>query len=294
MKRKILCGIIMLIQTGCFEKEQDNLLSPLSLERNSIQMNAGDSWLYRRMFIIEGLDSSLQFPDTLVGYSYFQAIKDTVIDSKSYLIIEGSDYDIAKDTILILKRRSAVHLSDTILMYLFNSGAHGFTSGVLKASIPQCRLTISNFGTAALKRILLQKMSLTMGYDTTIYNDFVYPLIFPLIKDSIYIYRDTGDPKGNLPYRHKFVGIERVTIPLGQFEAYKFEWMTKEAFGIDSFFGYDWIGENGLLKRLWDCGSNMIYGPLSEPIDTCRSWEIIEKIGTIDIDPDTLIPWGKR
>lgn len=70
--------------------------------------------------------------------------------------------------------------------------------------------------------------------------------------------------------------------------------MANEAFGIDSIFAYDWIGENGLLKRFWYEGRSIVYDPLGEPVGTGRSWNISEKIGTTDIDPDTLIPWGKR
>jgi hypothetical protein len=294
MKKNLSLGIAMLMLTGCFEKEHENPLSALSVEHNSIQMTIGDSWLYKHMFINVGIDSSLHLPDTLVGYSYFKALKDTVIDSKSYLIIEGRDYEVDRDSVSVFKKRSAIHLSDTISMFEFQTGDFGFMSGVLKAAMPQYRLTNSNYGTTIMKKINLHKLSLVFSYDPKIYSDFVYPLIFPLIKDSIYIYRDTADPNGNGPYRRKFISIEKVIIPLGQFEAYKLEWLVKEAIGIDSIFAYDWIGDRGLLKRFWDCGKNTIDDSLGIPLDTCQTYDILEKIGITDINPDTIIPWGRR
>ena len=293
---KIILGLViaMLLLTGCFEKERENPLSALSLEHNSIQMKTGDSWLYKRMFIIVGIDSFLGLPDTLIGYSYFKALKDTAIESKSYLIIEGRDYEVDQDSVSVLKKRFAIHLSDTISMYEFRPHCFGFISGVLKAATPPYRLTKSNFGTTVLKRINLQKISSVFGYDSKVYADFVYPLVFPLTKDSIYIYRDIADPNGNAPYRRKFIGIEKVTVPFGQFEAYKIEWLVTEAIGIESIFAYDWIGADGLLKRFWDFGENIIDDSLGMPLDTFQTYDILEKIGTADIDPDTIIPWGRR
>jgi hypothetical protein len=60
------------------------------------------------------------------------------------------------------------------------------------------------------------------------------------------------------------------------------------------FINYDWIGADGLLKRFWDCGENTIDDSRGMPLDTFQTYDILEKIGTADIDPDTIIPWGRR
>jgi hypothetical protein len=131
-------------------------------------------------------------------------------------------------------------------------------------------------------------------YDSSVYYDFTYPMIFPLIRDSIYVYRDSGYSRGNLYYRRKFLGIEDVKISIGTFQAYKWEWMTKEALLVDSIYFYDWIGVNGLLKRYVDCGRTTISDSLGTTTAILRSWDIMELIGSQDIDIDTLKPWGKQ
>src|SRR5512136_3061571 len=105
-------GMAILMLAVCCGRNPYYPGNALSLDRNSIHMNAGDSWLYKRSFINIGMFAATGAPDTLVGYSYFQATKDTVIDAKQYLIIDGRDYEVGKDTISIYRKRSAVHFSD--------------------------------------------------------------------------------------------------------------------------------------------------------------------------------------
>lgn len=291
MKTKwILFGLVMF---SCNSEKHDNPMAPLPLDHNTISMKVGDSWLFQRQFINNPDSGTFDFPDTLIGYSYFSATKDTIINGKNFLIIDGRDYEVEKDTISIFKKRSAIHLGDTVLMYEFNTGDWGFMSGLMKQKAVKPTLSKSNYGTSILKKILLQKLLASSGYDTSVYCDFVYPMVFPFIKDSAYVYRDSGDPRGNFYYRKRFLGTEIISTKLGQFQAYKIEYLTKESLGIDSILYYDWVGLNGLLKRYVDCGHNEISDSLGNTTGRVRTYDISELIGRQDINPDTLKPWGK-
>lgn len=292
MKMKwFLFGLVMF---SCNNEEHDNPVAPLPLDHNSISMKIGDSWLFQRQFINIPDSGTINFPDTLIGYSYFSVTKDTIINGKNYLIIDGKDYDIGKDSISIYKKRSAIHLGDTVLMYEFNTGNMGYMSGLMKRQANRFTLSESNYGTSILKKILLQKLIVTSGYDTSVYYDFVYPMVFPLVNDSAYVYRDTGDPRGNLFYRKRFIGTENISTKLGQFQVYKLEYLAKEAIGIDSMLFYDWVGLNGLLKRYIDGGHSDITDSLGITTARIRNYDISELIGRNDINPDTLKPWGRK
>jgi hypothetical protein len=275
---------------SCNSDKHVNPIAPLPLDHNTITMKIGDSWLFQRLFINIPDSGTMDFPDTLIGYSYFSATKDTIIDGKNYLIIAGRDYDVEKDSVSIYKKKFAIHLGDTVLMYEFNTGDWGFMSGLMKRQANNLPITKSNYGTSILKQVLLQKLLASTNYDTSVYYDFVYPMIFPMVKDSVYVYRDTGDPRGNLFYQRRFLGVETISIILGQFQAYKYEYLT----GIDSVFFYDWIGSNGLLKRYIDGGHIDISDSIGNTIGKVRNWDISELIGRTDINPDTLKPWGRK
>ena len=290
MKMKwVLISVAMI---SCNSDKHDNPVAPLPLDHNVINMKVGDSWLFQRQFINIPDSGTIDFPDTLTGYSYFEATKDTAIEGKQFLIIAGRDYEIEKDSIVIYKKRSAIHLGDTVLMYEFNTGDWGFMSGLMKRQTTSVSLSKMNYGTTVLKKRMLQKLLVSSGYDTSVYYDFVYPMVFPLIEDSAYVYRDSGDARGNLFYRKRFLGTENITIHLGQFESYKFEYMANEALGIDSILFYDWVGLNGLLKRYVDGGYSDISDTLGNVTARVRTFDISELIGRNDIDPDTLRPWG--
>jgi hypothetical protein len=175
-------------------------------------------------------------------------------------------------------------------MYEFNTGDFGFNSGLMKQQANTPLITKSNYGTSILKKIFLQKMLASTHYDTSVYYDFVYPMIFPLIKDSAYVYRDSGDPRGSSFFKRRFLGVETISTKLGQFQTYKFEYLT----GLDSVFFYDWIGSNGLLKRYIDAGHSDVSDSIGNIIGKIRTWDISELIGRTDINPDTLKPWGRK
>jgi hypothetical protein len=295
MKNILIIAFALSSLIDCARKE-NNPIASLSLNHNSIQMEVGDSWLYRLTFINAGLHSKGLLPDTLAAYSFFQATSDTIMNSLEYLIIEGRDYNIEKDSISIIKKKFAIHFSDSFVSsYEFNTGMKEseYMSGVLKTSIIPATLTKSNFGTSILKRILMKKLLSAMNYDTSAFFDYVTPIRYPLKKDSIYVYRDSVDPRGNLNVRRKFLGIESVDVAAGTFEAYKFEFLTREYLGIDSIILVDWIGENGLVKRYFR-SSNTLSDEDGRAIDSCTTYQIDEYAGSRDINPDTLIPWGRK
>lgn len=290
----IFAGVFLVV-CACSENNLNDPNSALPLVHNSIQMKVGDTWLYKRTLVASGISAYIDFPDTLVGYSFFRATKDTVMDLKTYLIVEGRDYEVDKDSITVFNKRVAIHFSDSgTSLYEFRTNGYGFGSGVLKDATAECRLTKSNYGATMLEKLHLRKLMAAAGYDTTVYSDFVYPILFPLVPDSIYTYRDYGDPNGNGFYRRKFLGVVPVSVPVGNFYAYKIEWLVKESMGVDSVYGFDWIGENGLLKRYWDYGNSVLSDSMGSPMGTFHTYDIMEKIGYKDIDPGTLVPWGKR
>ncbi|MGA2508241.1 MAG: hypothetical protein ABSF80_12275 [Chitinispirillaceae bacterium] len=293
MKQITFYALMFFLFVSCSEKKHDNPVDSLPLDRNGIVMQVGDSWLYRQRFINVGLHDTTLLPDTIAGYSYFQATKDTTIDAMDYLIIEGRDYEVDKDSIHICKKRSAVHFSDSLLsMYEFNTGDAGYLSGVMKAAVSTVHVTRANYGTLIMKKMFLAKLLTTTSYDTSVFYDFVYPIIYPLTPDSTYLYRDYSDPWGNSYMRRKFCGVETIQVPAGIFPAYKFEYLLS---GLpDSESLYDWVGLHGLLKRSSYIPNNMICDDLGVPVDSCSSYDIYELIGKNDIDPDTLVPWGRR
>lgn len=286
--------ILGLLFISCSEKITINPTEPLSVDHNSVTMTIGDSWLYKRTFINIPESGIITFPDSIISYSFFSATKDTTIDNKSYLIIDGKDYEVTKDSIKLYRKRCAIHLGDTILMYEFNTGDIGFMSGVMKQKSTDLKLNQNNISTLTLKRHFLLKLLSKSFYDTTVYSDFVYPMIFPICNDSIYLYRGTGDAHGNLTYRRIFLGIESISTATGTFQSYKWQWLSKEALNIDSIYFCDWIGKNGLLKRYADCGRSTIADSLGSTTAIVKSWDIMELVGHKDIDSDTLKPWGRN
>jgi hypothetical protein len=298
MKRMIVFGITLVLLVACDKKGLDNPVSALSLDHNSIQMKIGDSWLYRQTFVNAGLTAESLIPDTLTGYSFFQVKKDTTIDSKSFLIVEGRDYEIEKDSVQISRNKFGIYFSDSIItMYVFRteSSEAGYSTGVMKSAASQPYLTRNNFGTSILKKIAFCKLANALAFDSSPFWDFVTPVCFPLVKDSIYVYRDSGSPTGHMKVRRRFSGIESVQVPAGVFESYKFEWLTNEYFSsTDSVSYYDWVGNNGLLKRYAYFPKSVIADELGTPVDSCPSYQLYELMGKNDINPDTLIPWGKR
>ncbi len=173
-------------------------------------------------------------------------------------------------------------------------------SGVMKKLAPQISISARSYGTALLKQIELNKLQISESYDSSIFFDLVYPIAFPLSKNTVYVYRDSGDIRGNSYWLRKFIGLNTVDIPTGTFEAYQMEWLIDSSFAIagfsniDSIYGCDWVGQHGLLKRYFYFAPSPLYDSLGNVVDSAPTFQIATLIGTADIDPDTLVPWGKR
>jgi hypothetical protein len=294
MKKGI--AIAILLFCACIA-DKNNPISKLPLDHNGIQMKVGDSWLYRNTWIFEGLQPRDSLPDTLVmNYTYCYAEKETTIDSKKFLIINGREYNIDKDTVDIYKGKFAIHFSDSaISMLTIDLGNnHDDFKSVFKTTTKNMQFERKKYG----KKISINN-KLFADYRNYLYGvkDFVYPIIYPLIQDSIYDYRDSSiiNWKQSLPMHRKFCGIETVNIPAGTFEAYKFDLLWKENFFDtivdDSVQSFDWIGAHGLLKH-YSYESKAIITYINT--DTCPMYGIYEFIGSNDINPDTIVPWGKK
>jgi hypothetical protein len=294
MKNALVLLVVMLAIIACDPVGNNNPTDTLSLEQNSVSMKTGDSWLYKRTFSFDNIYEKMKVPDSVTMYSYFFAVKDTFMNDKSYLIIEGKDYDTQEDSIITTKKRVAIHLGVNGIEMMDFELENYYMTGVLKMRASQSRLTRQNYGTYFLKNLALQKMTASPKYDPDVYADCVYPIVFPLVKDTVYTYRDSLDPSGNLPYYRKFIGIESVTVPVGTFDSYKIEWLVKKSLGINGVTGYDWIGNNGLLRRHLAIDSVAINDVQGENEGMYRMNDITELVGKRDINPDTLTPWGKQ
>lgn len=280
---------------SCGSDKTNNPVSSLPLDYNTIQMSVGDSWLFQRRLINTPVSGVVEVPDTVVSYSYFSATKDTSIDGKTYIIIDGRNYEIEKDTVLVLRKRSAIHLGDTVLMYEFNTGSiNDWSSDLLKRQMTSAHWTPSHAGSFLFSEMQIHKMSVAASYDTSVFYDFVYPVVFPLTQDSAYVYRDAGDPRGSLYYQKRFLGTENVETPLGQFPTYKFEYLVNESMGVDSMQILDWVGVNGVVKRYMNLGYTIFGDSLGNTTGRMKSEFYLDWIGKNDIDPDTLKPWGRQ
>lgn len=286
MKKYLLFFSLTLL--SCVNKKIDNPVSTLPLDHNTISMRVGDSWLYRHTFINIPDSGTFNFPDTFVSYDYFTASKDTTIDSKPYLIIDGREYNIEMDSIAIVSNRCAIHFSDTVSEYDFAGSPAEFMK---RTAFHKNRKVISvdNFGTTALKKLALSKLLAATNYDVSVYCDFAYPIMFPLAVDSNYVFRPYNDPHGNLAMHYKFLGVENINVFSGRQSAYKYAFLNNDL-GLDSFPVFTWIGLNGLLKRYFYNGHMGFVDSLDAIIGTAKSWEIVELIGKSDINPDTLKP----
>lgn len=276
---------------SCVNKKLNNPVSALPLDHNTINMSVGDSWLYRHTFINIPDSGTFNFPDTFVSYDYFTASKDTTIDLKPYLIIDGREYNIEMDSIAVVPNRCALHLSDTVSEYDFA----GIPAEFMKRTAFHQNLNVlsmNKFGTTALKKLALSKLLAATDYDVSVYCDFAYPIMFPLVVDSNYVFRPDNDPHGNLAMHYKFLGVENINIFSGNQSAYKYAFLNDDL-GLDSFPVFTWIGLNGLLKRYFYDGHMTFIDSLGAIIGTAKFWEIDELIGKSDINPDTLKPLSK-
>jgi len=287
-------GLVVLLSCETYNVEDAHSLLPT--DKNPIEFNIGDSWLYKRYFINVGLKANFDLPDTLVGYSFFKVTKDTVINSLNYYIVEGKDYEVGKDEVVICKKRQAYHLSDSgVSEYTFKDSEDGYISGIMKVGNTQpLRFNKKTYSTMWCKQAMLAKLMTNTNYDATVFKDFTYPIRFPLNTIEPYIYRDEGDPSGNSYYRKRYTGQEKMETAAGIFTCYVLEWLTKEAFSANDITFIDYVSRKGLIKRYIDGGVSEVQDSLGNPLDSLHNYDITVYVGTEDIDADTLLPWGKR
>jgi hypothetical protein len=286
----------LVIVLGC-----DSTPDTINERENFISYTVGRQWLYKKYFIFNGaVPMGLPPGGALLGYSHFWVAKDTVIGQAPYFIIEGRDYEIDKDSISTFSKRCAVCVTQAGLkVYEFQGEGYGFLSGIFKRNREVRRLVFTSAMSARdLRKAVLQKVLAAAAYDTTLFCDLYYPIIFPLLRDTSWWYREPGDPRGNLPLRKAYLGKEIINVPAGRFLCLKMEWRINEMLkfgGIDStnlLYGYDWFGPPGLVKRWYDYGRSTMTNDTGDSIGTFHSWDRYEYLGEYSINPDTLKPWG--
>jgi hypothetical protein len=81
----------------------------------------------------------------------------------------------------------------------------------------------------------------------SIYYDPVKCLEYPLREDSQWIYRTS-----NNPWRidKTIIGLENIDVPAGQFNCWKIQWTFPESSWINDIEFYDFISQDGLIKRV--------------------------------------------
>lgn len=288
----LLCLLPLLTFILCREEAGDmhNANPLLPTNESPIDFEIGDSRLYRRTMANIGIEIG-SIPDTLTSYSYFEVVKDTVIDSREFFIVEGWDYETGMDSIHIYEKRYAYHISsDTLIEYAFNNFSKGFVSGLLKTGAGGG--ADLKYNTKAVREYILGKATRRAMYDTTVFFDMVYPIVFPLQIDTPYVYRKANNPDGHLYYRKKYKGQETVEVPAGSILCYVLEWMATEAFQAQGISLIDYVSVEGLIKRSIRVEAEALSDSGSLFTDSIPYHETFELLGYENIDPDTLKPWG--
>lgn len=267
-----------------------------NIQHNFIQLKIGDKWLYRDLFINVGISEFKDYPDTLIRYSFIEAIKDTVIDSTNFIIIEGLDYSINKLNIDSFPKRYAVSINDSECVSLsFKDSNYGLMGG------PLCKLQSLNIKihdgmsqNELRSQFIDFKINAQRDFDTTTFKDKVYPLVFPLVIDEPWYYRTQEDADiGGITYRKKYLGKDTITIDSICYNAYKCEMLVSEAFGENNNITFfQWYSEIGMLQEYLDYGLNRLTDESGNLLRAIHTSQVIEYIGNYSINPDTLKPWG--
>jgi hypothetical protein len=258
---------------------------PLQEQTLPISYEIGQKWLYKRLFVNIGISKILDCSDTVLGYACFTVVDTNTINDSQVFIIEGVDYDIQKDSIYSFRRKWAVFISDSIMKVLeYSSSENGFSQGPFKR-----RNIIDSFESPIDIRRALYKNARIKYNDGLEYES--YPLKFPLIIDRKWIYRYGHDVADDI-YR-KYCGQEVVSVPAGNINTYKIEWLFSEYYQTkeDSIntCGYDWYNAKGLVKRYFQFGETIVTDSFGETIGKIsNSFDILEFLGEFSFNPDTL------
>ena len=81
----------------------------------------------------------------------------------------------------------------------------------------------------------------------SIYYDPVKCLEYPLIEDNQWIYRTSNNP---IRIDKTIIGLESIHVPAGLFNCWKIQWTYPESSWNDDVEFYDFISQNGLIKRV--------------------------------------------
>jgi hypothetical protein len=269
--------ISLLCILGCDKEDPASTPEPKVILTSPVKIKVGDTWLYRRMFINEGLRKATGVPDTIDSYRFIRATGDTQIEDMPFILLEIRDRDRDKDSVFITQSRCAVHVGDSVLIQISLSKPKSGFMGEL-------------FGRVAGNSIdsLLQRI----GQDTQNVFDVVTPLRFPLRPGQLQTYRTSGIGMNEMRSL-RYLGEEHVTTPAGSVLGWKFEMIMPDYFPKDVRY-FQWIGPHGLLKYHVYGGVSTITkeNSASGRLDSIVNSEIVEYMGTEDISEDTLHPWS--
>jgi len=286
--------VVALLMIGC-EASKDGI-TPVSIEKDWLKYEVGQTWTYKRTFINQGSWELMKVPDTLYGYSEFAVTKDTAFEQAEWLIIEGNDYEVNRDSISKTPSRYAVSFTDSSLrVYQFKDSVLGFSWGPFKRRAIASGLTKSDFSKYSIARSkILAEKAYPATYDPIIFSDLFVPIVFGVDSGYTWRIRAENDPHQNLPIEKRYLGRETIHLPSGVFDAYKFELLTGKYLFVSDLFIFQWYDSRSLLKRLSEYGSSDIQDDSGVTIGTINSWEIFEYLGTGNVNPDTLVPWGSN
>lgn len=203
----------------------------------------GRTWVYRSTGIYPGLE---KYPDTLVGFSRYNCVGDTLIDGRSFWVVdeiylsrEGFKVDTAHS-------RGYIHLGeDSVVVYHWKHSSWRSTGGVFKRSAEQ-RAKVRPVPAVATTAARWSDAR----YDTSHFGDMVIPIVYPLVEGSRWDYRAEDDPSGGLPVQREYVGEDTIAVPAGRFRAQVMEWDWDSSAlpGVVERRRTDWLAGFGLVK----------------------------------------------
>ncbi len=291
-------SIMMIIVVCTPDITQNDKNTELILTKNPIQYTIGQKWLYKRLFVIPGLDTLIPgHPDTLLGYAYYEVKKDTVIDSITFFIIVGKDYEVDSADINFWIQRFAVYSNDSgVFVYKLDSNT-SFSNGPFKLlnRYENNNIKISDLSSInKVASIFYNIISLSNVSNYLSFYDFFCPILFPLIKDSSWYYRTPENPYGHGEVKKTFIGLDNIIINGEIYNAYKIEWeyIKNNQLFNDTIIGFDWFNDIGLLKRFSYVSKSTLVNEIGIVIGEVEIYDILLYLYAGDFNPDTLIPWG--
>jgi hypothetical protein len=243
---------------------------------NSVSLKIGDTRLYRRLFLQEGVRKATGEPDTLYAYKFVKVIGDTQINGMNFFLLESRVRDIEKDSIRINILHSAIHVDD---------------SSVIEVKLSKNWMQ-AGIGSALFGRIAATPTDSTMvriAKDSIGVFDVVSPLRFSLRVGDVYTYRCEGIA-GNMALQRRYLGMETVETVDGNRNAWKFATVPLDYFpkGMSAIY---WFEEQGLLKFRVDQPAGWVHNFYGDSL-WLHVAEQVEYMGTKDISEDTLYPWS--